>query len=163
WPTAVPECASRLRASARPPCERCSSRTRAACVGPSPAQDSDQPTAELPARSDSSFGRDGRGIRTAMASTRRPLSARAAQPLRYHSPVIAALSGAPRFGPMIGESEEMRALYPLCALLAASDVPIVIEGETGTGKEVLAQAIHEASPRAPGPFVVFDCTAVPPT
>jgi DNA-binding NtrC family response regulator len=42
-------------------------------------------------------------------------------------------------------------------------VPVVIEGETGTGKEVLAEAIHEASERGTGPFVVFDCTAVPPT
>jgi transcriptional regulator with GAF, ATPase, and Fis domain len=40
---------------------------------------------------------------------------------------------------------------------------VVIEGETGTGKEVLAEALHAASPRAGGPFVVFDCTAVPPS
>jgi DNA-binding NtrC family response regulator len=57
----------------------------------------------------------------------------------------------------------MRRLYPLCDRLAKSDVSVVIEGETGTGKEVLAEAIHEASDRKQGPFVVFDCTAVPPT
>ena len=56
----------------------------------------------------------------------------------------------------------MRRLYPLCDRLAASDISIIVEGETGTGKEVLAEAIHEMSPRANGPFVVFDCTAVPP-
>ena len=67
------------------------------------------------------------------------------------------------FGRMIGASPAMRRLYPLCARLAASDVPALIEGETGTGKEVLAEAIHEASARAKNPFVVFDCTAVPPT
>ena len=55
----------------------------------------------------------------------------------------------------------MRRLYPLCERVAASHVPVVIEGETGTGKEVLAEAIHETGPRADGPFVVFDCTAVP--
>src|SRR5262245_65988712 len=55
----------------------------------------------------------------------------------------------------------MRRLYPLCERLAQSNVPLIIEGETGTGKEVLAQSIHEQSPRAAGPFVVFDCTAVP--
>jgi DNA-binding NtrC family response regulator len=44
--------------------------------------------------------------------------------------------------------------------IAASDIPVVIEGETGTGKEVLAEAIHEQGPRASGPFVVFDCTTV---
>ena len=46
----------------------------------------------------------------------------------------------------------MRRLYPLCARLAASGVPVVIEGETGTGKEVLAEALHQASPRAAAPF-----------
>ena len=54
----------------------------------------------------------------------------------------------------------MRRLYPLCERLAQSDVPVVIEGETGTGKEVLAEALHESGARASGPFVVFDCTAV---
>jgi DNA-binding NtrC family response regulator len=57
----------------------------------------------------------------------------------------------------------MRKLYPLFAQLAASDVPVVIEGETGTGKEALAEAIHESGPRAQAPFVVFDCTAHAPT
>jgi two-component system response regulator HydG len=66
-----------------------------------------------------------------------------------------------RFGRMIGASTEMRRLYPLCDKLAASTVPVIIEGETGTGKEVLAESIHEAGPRARGPFVVFDCTTVP--
>jgi DNA-binding NtrC family response regulator len=68
-----------------------------------------------------------------------------------------------RFGRMLGASDVMRALYPLGARLAASDVPALIEGETGTGKEVLAEALHEASARARGPFIVFDCTAVPPS
>jgi len=67
------------------------------------------------------------------------------------------------FGRMLGRSDAMRSLYPLCARLAASHVPALIEGETGTGKEVLAEALHETGPRARGPFVVFDCTAVPPT
>src|SRR4029078_882777 len=39
---------------------------------------------------------------------------------------------------------------------------VVIEGETGTGKEVLAEAIHDLGPRASGPFVVFDCTTIAP-
>jgi DNA-binding NtrC family response regulator len=57
----------------------------------------------------------------------------------------------------------MRRLYPLCGKLAKSSVAVVIEGETGTGKEVLAEALHDAGPRASGPFVVFDCTAVAPS
>ena len=65
------------------------------------------------------------------------------------------------FGDLLGSSLAMRRLYPICQRLAESDVPLVIEGETGTGKEALAEAIHAASPRAGGPFVVFDCTAVP--
>jgi DNA-binding NtrC family response regulator len=72
-------------------------------------------------------------------------------------------SSAMRFGRVVGGSPEMRRLYPLCERLAASDVPVVIEGETGTGKELLAEALHEQGPRAQGPFAVFDCTAVPPT
>ncbi len=74
-----------------------------------------------------------------------------------------ATSGATSFGRLVGESPEMRRLYPLCARLAQSDVPVVIEGEAGTGKEVLAEALHRASARAGGPFVVFDCTAVAPS
>ncbi|MBL8740429.1 MAG: sigma 54-dependent Fis family transcriptional regulator [Myxococcales bacterium] len=67
----------------------------------------------------------------------------------------------PRFGKLVGSSRELGRLFSLFRKLAASDVPVVIEGETGTGKEVLAESIHEASPRSGGPFVVFDCTAVP--
>ncbi|WP_394844180.1 sigma 54-interacting transcriptional regulator [Pendulispora brunnea] len=65
------------------------------------------------------------------------------------------------FGRVLGGSLEMRRLYPLCARLARSNIPVLIEGETGTGKELLAESIHEEGPRATAPFVVFDCTAVP--
>jgi transcriptional regulator with GAF, ATPase, and Fis domain len=65
------------------------------------------------------------------------------------------------FGRFVGGSPEIRRLYPLAERLARSQVPVIIEGETGTGKEVLAEAIHGASPRSAGPYVVFDCTAVP--
>jgi two-component system, NtrC family, response regulator HydG len=65
------------------------------------------------------------------------------------------------FGRLLGASEEMRRLYPLCERLAGSDVPVVIEGQTGTGKEVLAESLHDMGQRAEGPFVVFDCTTVP--
>jgi transcriptional regulator with PAS, ATPase and Fis domain len=68
-----------------------------------------------------------------------------------------------RFHRVIGASPEMRRLYPVLARLASSDVPVLIEGETGTGKEVLAESIHEASARRDAPFVVFDCTTVSPS
>jgi transcriptional regulator with GAF, ATPase, and Fis domain len=73
-----------------------------------------------------------------------------------------ALTSAMRFGHVIGASEAMRRLYPLCERLAMADVPVVIEGETGTGKENLAESLHERSRRSAGPFVVFDCTTVSP-
>jgi two-component system response regulator HydG len=72
-------------------------------------------------------------------------------------------SGPDRFGPLMGASPQMRRLYPLLERLAHADVPVVIEGETGTGKEVVAEAIHAGGPRADKPFVVFDCTAVAPS
>ena len=66
------------------------------------------------------------------------------------------------FGRVVGASRALTALYPLFERLASATVPVVIEGETGTGKEALAEAIHEMGPRAKRPFVIFDCTAVPP-
>jgi transcriptional regulator with GAF, ATPase, and Fis domain len=73
------------------------------------------------------------------------------------------MSGPDRFGPLLGASPQMRRLYPLLERLSHADVPVVIEGETGTGKEVVAEAIHAGGPRAEKPFVVFDCTAVAPS
>jgi two-component system response regulator HydG len=64
------------------------------------------------------------------------------------------------FHRVIGASPEMRRLYATFARLAATHVPVLIEGETGTGKEVLAESLHEAGPRRSGPFVIFDCTTV---
>jgi two-component system, NtrC family, response regulator HydG len=80
---------------------------------------------------------------------------------RVDETVAEPLSARTCFGKMQGASEQMRRLYPLCEKLARSDVPVVIEGQTGTGKEVLAESLHEMGPRANGPFVVFDCTTVP--
>ena len=77
-------------------------------------------------------------------------------------PKTALLPARTEFGSVVGASDEMRKLYPLCERLAASSVPVIIEGETGTGKEVLAESLHAEGPRANGPYVVFDCTATPP-
>jgi DNA-binding NtrC family response regulator len=68
-----------------------------------------------------------------------------------------------RFGPAVGASAPMRRLFALFARLASTELGITLIGETGTGKDVLARAIHEASPRAAHPFVVFDCGAVAPS
>ncbi|HET6612662.1 MAG TPA: sigma-54-dependent Fis family transcriptional regulator, partial [Kofleriaceae bacterium] len=59
-------------------------------------------------------------------------------------------------------SPKMREVYTLLARLAPTDINITILGETGAGKDVLARAIHAASPRKDGPFVVFDSGAVAP-
>jgi two-component system, NtrC family, response regulator HydG len=72
------------------------------------------------------------------------------------------ISSRTHFGPVVGASTEMRRLYSLCERLAHSDVPMIIEGEAGTGKELMAEALHLEGPRATGPFVLLDCTVVPP-
>ncbi len=64
------------------------------------------------------------------------------------------------FGRYFGASTEMRRLYPLLERLAKAPIATLIEGETGTGKELLAESLHEEGPRAKKPFVVFDCTTV---
>jgi transcriptional regulator with GAF, ATPase, and Fis domain len=70
------------------------------------------------------------------------------------------LRQAASFRRLMGVSPEMSRVYAIARLLAASDVPTIIEGETGTGKELLAESIHEASGRAGRPFVVIDCTTL---
>jgi DNA-binding NtrC family response regulator len=68
-----------------------------------------------------------------------------------------------RFGDLLGASPRMRELFADLERIAATDVTLLIEGETGTGKEIVAESVHRASARAAGPFVVFDCGAVTPT
>jgi DNA-binding NtrC family response regulator len=61
----------------------------------------------------------------------------------------------------IGESRSMRRVFATCKHVATSSLPLIIEGETGTGKELLAECIHEAGPRRGGPFIVFDPSVTP--
>lgn len=67
------------------------------------------------------------------------------------------------FRHLIGKSPEMTRIFQTLPLLAQSDSAILITGETGTGKDVLAEAIHQASDRAKGPFVKVNCGALPET
>ncbi len=73
------------------------------------------------------------------------------------------LSSRDRFGALVGASVAMRRMYSILEKVAKTDATILIEGETGTGKELVAEALHEESLRADGPFVIFDCSAVSPT
>ncbi len=73
----------------------------------------------------------------------------------------AKIKRAGSLGRMASSSPRMINVLTLCQKLAPSEVPIVLEGETGTGKELLAECIHEASARAEEPFVVLDCRTTP--
>jgi DNA-binding NtrC family response regulator len=63
---------------------------------------------------------------------------------------------------MVGQSLKMRQIFGLIKKIAPMDVSVVIQGETGTGKELVARAVHENSSRKKGPMVVLDCGAIPP-
>ncbi|HBO4050763.1 TPA: sigma-54-dependent Fis family transcriptional regulator [Pseudomonas aeruginosa] len=66
------------------------------------------------------------------------------------------------FDSIVTQSERMFRLKAQAQVLAQKQVPVLIYGETGTGKELFARAIHNASPRSSGPFVAVNCGAIPP-
>ena len=74
--------------------------------------------------------------------------------------VVQPISAADRSGPILGASPAMRRLYPLIEQCSRAASTVLILGETGTGKELLAEAIHAGSPRAAGPFAVVACSAL---
>jgi len=63
---------------------------------------------------------------------------------------------------MIGSSDEMVEIYKVVARVAPTDATVLIEGETGTGKEMIARMVHANSPRAAQPFVPVDCASIAP-
>jgi two-component system, NtrC family, response regulator GlrR len=77
-------------------------------------------------------------------------------------PVTVPLSEKERFGLMVGRSVQMRRVFALLERAAPSDAAVLLEGDTGTGKEIAAESIHAASARREGPFIVVDCGAIPP-
>jgi transcriptional regulator with GAF, ATPase, and Fis domain len=70
-------------------------------------------------------------------------------------------STANSFGELFGESLAMRNVFGLLERVSRTDATVLVDGESGTGKELVARSLHAASPRAKGPYVVFDCSAVP--
>ncbi len=62
---------------------------------------------------------------------------------------------------MIGASETMRTVQKTIGMLADSDATVLITGETGTGKELVARAIHGHGHRGSGPFIAVNCAAIP--
>ena len=66
-----------------------------------------------------------------------------------------------RYHRLVGESEAMKRVYQLIQRVAGTDVTVLVLGENGTGKELVANAIHEASPRREQPFVPINCGAIP--
>ena len=73
------------------------------------------------------------------------------------------LSSAEHFGPLLGRSVAARRAFSLLEQVASTDVTVLLLGESGSGKDLAAQAVHERSSRGKQPFVVFDCGAVAPS
>jgi transcriptional regulator with GAF, ATPase, and Fis domain len=76
-------------------------------------------------------------------------------------PAFVEVSGRAGFGELVGASVEIRRVYAILERLALTDATVLVQGETGTGKDVLARSLHAASPRATHPFVAVDCGAIP--
>jgi transcriptional regulator with GAF, ATPase, and Fis domain len=72
-----------------------------------------------------------------------------------------ALSPRDSFDEVIGSSVKMREIFATLEKVAPSELTVMVTGETGTGKEMIARGIHQASPRKAKPFVVLDCGAIP--
>jgi DNA-binding NtrC family response regulator len=67
------------------------------------------------------------------------------------------------FVSIVGCDSKMRAIYTFASKVAATDATVLVTGETGTGKELLARAIHKASPRSQAPFIAVSCSSLPET
>ena len=71
------------------------------------------------------------------------------------------LANEESFEGLVGRSVAMRELFALCDRIAPTDAPVIIQGETGTGKDLVARAIHQRSLRMTKPLVILDCASIP--
>jgi len=76
-------------------------------------------------------------------------------------PSFFAISDQDSFGELVGSSFEMKRVYAVLERVAQSGSTLLVQGETGTGKDVVARSVHAGSSRAAGPFVPVDCGAIP--
>ena len=72
-------------------------------------------------------------------------------------------SSRTQFGALVGGSRRMREVFTVLERVASGEADVLIQGETGTGKELCAEAIHQSSPRRKGPFVIVDLAGIAPT
>ena len=73
------------------------------------------------------------------------------------------MTSATSFGGLVGRAPAMQRVFATAQQLAQTDTPLLIQGEAGTGKHVLARAIHAVGPRRSGPFIALDCGEIAPT
>jgi transcriptional regulator with GAF, ATPase, and Fis domain len=81
--------------------------------------------------------------------------------LRRENLTLKEAVSSKQYGDLIGAGASMREVYRRIDKVAATDISVLVSGETGTGKEVVAREIHRRSPRASGPFVAVNCGAIP--
>ncbi|KFE69380.1 sigma-54-dependent transcriptional regulator [Hyalangium minutum] len=81
--------------------------------------------------------------------------------LRAENRVLRKAAGPGGLGALVGRSAAMRSLYEMIEPVAHSGAPVLLRGESGSGKELVARALHSEGPRAAEPFVAVNCTALP--
>ena len=132
------------------------------------ASGSNEPGSRNPSRAEGEIdgdfvGGESTGSQTVRRADRKRDAATTANPDQHLSSIFTSPRTGPQsFGAAVAVSAAMNEVFAILRRLASSQVTMTLCGETGTGKDVFAHAVHDVSPRARAPFVVFDCGAVPP-